>query len=167
MLDEVKYAERMMEMEDVFLIRNAQVYAPDELGKRDVLVCAGKIMRIAEHIGLPEGFCQVMDVQGKYLFPGFIDQHVHVTGGGGEGGFSTRTPEIQLSELIRGGITTVVGLLGTDGTTRSVENLYAKTMALSEEGKSKSFNDEQPLKHWLPKEVIPSGLSTVCKAEHL
>lgn len=133
-LAEVENAERMMGMEDVFLIRNAQVYAPDELGKRDVLVCAGKIMRIAEHIGLPEGFCQVMDAQGKYLVPGFIDQHVHVTGGGGEGGFSTRTPEIQLSELIRGGITTVVGLLGTDGTTRSVENLYAKTMALSEEG---------------------------------
>src|SRR5690606_3180786 len=68
--------------------------------------------------------------------PGLIDNHVHITGGGGEGSFKTRVPEITLSKLIEAGITTVVGLLGTDATTRSVENLVAKAKALKEEGVS-------------------------------
>lgn len=80
--------------------------------------------------------CEVLDGEGKILTPGFLDQHVHITGGGGEGSFHTRTPELQLSELVEYGITTVVGLLGTDGITRSVDNLYAKTRALCEEGVS-------------------------------
>ncbi len=118
----------------MLLIKNAQVYAPEYLGKKDVLVCGEKIEYIADKIEIPQIPCEVIDAEGKRSIPGLIDQHVHVTGGGGEGSFRTRTPEIQLSELIRGGITTVVGLLGTDGMTRSVENLYAKTMALNEEG---------------------------------
>lgn len=80
--------------------------------------------------------CEVLDAEGKILTPGFLDQHVHITGGGGEGSFHTRTPELQMSELVENGITTVVGLLGTDGITRSVDNLYAKTRVLCEEGVS-------------------------------
>ena len=118
----------------MLLIRNAEVYAPGPLGVRDVLVCGGKIEQIAEKIDTGSIPCKVIDAAGLRLIPGIIDQHVHLTGGGGEGGFHTRSPEVQLSELIRGGVTTVVGLLGTDGRTRSLENLYAKTMALNEEG---------------------------------
>lgn len=118
----------------MLLIKNAEIFAPASLGQKDVLLCGGKIEAIADNIELPGSLCPVLEAAGKYLVPGFIDQHVHITGGGGEGGFCTRTPEVQLSELIRGGITTVVGLLGTDGTTRSMENLYAKAMALNEEG---------------------------------
>lgn len=118
----------------MLLIKNADLYAPGHLGRKDVLICGNKIEAIGDHISLPEDLCDVLDAEGKYLVPGFLDQHVHITGGGGEGGFHTRTPEIQLSELIRSGITTVVGLLGTDGATRSMENLYAKAMALNEEG---------------------------------
>lgn len=118
----------------MLLIQNANVYAPQHIGKKDVLICGGKIEHIADRIDPPSVPCQIIDAQGLRLVPGLIDQHVHITGGGGEGGYHTRTPEVQLSELIRGGVTTVVGLLGTDGTTRSMENLYAKTMALNEEG---------------------------------
>ena len=118
----------------MLLIRNAQVYAPAYLGKKDVLISSGRIEYIADKIEMGPLPCKEIDAKGLRLIPGLIDQHVHITGGGGEGGFATRTPEIQLSELILGGITTVVGLLGTDGTTRSLENLYAKTMALNEEG---------------------------------
>ncbi len=118
----------------MLLIQNAEVYSPAYLGKKDVLLCGSQIFAISDKIKTPSLPCRVIDAAGKYLVPGLVDQHVHVTGGGGEGSFHTRTPELQLSELIQGGITTVVGLLGTDGTTRSVENLYAKTMALNEEG---------------------------------
>ena len=118
----------------MLLIKNAALFTPSPAGKKDILICGGKIEHIADKIEIPHELCRVLDAGGKYALPGFIDQHVHITGGGGEGGFHTRTPEVQLSELICGGITTVVGLLGTDGATRSMENLYAKTMALNEEG---------------------------------
>ena len=120
----------------MLLVKNAEVYAPKYLGKKDVLICGGKIEKIQDEIGKLPIECEVLDAEGKILTPGFIDQHVHITGGGGEGSFHTRTPELQLSELVENGITTVVGLLGTDGITRSVENLYAKTRALCEEGVS-------------------------------
>jgi beta-aspartyl-dipeptidase (metallo-type) len=46
------------------------------------------------------------------------------------------TPEIMLSEFIACGTTTVVGLLGTDASTRSVKTLYAKTKSLEQDGLS-------------------------------
>lgn len=118
----------------MLLIKNAQVYSPEYLGKKDVLVCGEKIVCVEEQIPKLPVPCEIIDAEGMRLIPGLIDQHIHVTGGGGEGSFHTRTPELNLSELIEGGITTVVGLLGTDGITRTVENLYAKIAALNEEG---------------------------------
>lgn len=118
----------------MLMIKNAEVYSPAYEGRKDVLICNNKIEWIADRIPDMPGHCQVIDGEGLCLVPGLIDNHVHVTGGGGEGSFFTRTPEIQLSELIESGITTVMGLIGTDGMTRSAENLYAKTKALNEEG---------------------------------
>ena len=113
-------------------VKNADLYAPEHLGKRDILICNDKVIAVKETIGtLPEG-CRVIDAAGRKVIPGLIDQHVHVTGGGGESGFTSRVPEIQLSDIVKAGVTTVVGLLGTDSRTRSVQNLLAKTKALNE-----------------------------------
>ena len=69
------------------LIRNGRLYAPDEIGKRDVLIAAGKILKIAEKIDVPQNLeVKTVDAAGKFITPGFIDLHVHITGGGGEGG---------------------------------------------------------------------------------
>lgn len=120
----------------ITLIKNAQVYAPAPLGKKDILIVGEKICRMADKIegydDLPD--VQVYDLEGKRLVPGYIDMHVHVTGGGGEQGPTSRVPESQLSVFVVNGITTVVGMLGTDGITRSIENLVAKARALTEEG---------------------------------
>lgn len=118
----------------MLLIKNAEVYSPKYIGKKDVLVCNEKIVALEDYIPEIPIACEIIDGMGMKMIPGMIDQHIHVTGGGGEGSFRTRTPELNLSELIEGGITTVVGLLGTDGITRTVENLYAKIAALNEEG---------------------------------
>lgn len=118
----------------MILIKNAQVYSPTYKGKKDVFISGGKIVLIEDVINFDNEKIKVIDGSNKKLTPGFIDQHVHITGGGGEGSFKTRAPEITLSKLTKGGITTVVGLLGTDGTTRTVENLVAKAKALKEEG---------------------------------
>lgn len=118
------------------LLKNAEVYAPAYLGKKDVLIAGEKICRIADEItgyeGLPD--VETFDLTGKKLLPGYIDMHVHICGGGGEAGFASRVPQSQLSVFFKSGITTCVGLLGTDGITRSVEDLVAKARALTEEG---------------------------------
>lgn len=114
----------------MFLIKNANIVGE---GLKNILIASDKIEKIFEgDSNYPVD--EVYDAEGKTLIPGLIDQHIHITGGGGEGGFNTRVPEIGLSKLIEAGITTVVGLLGTDSETRSVENLVAKSLALTKEG---------------------------------
>ncbi len=120
---------------DIKLIKNADVYEPEHLGKRDILIAGGKIQKIAESIELSEDLdAEVIDAGGLAVTPGFIDCHVHVLGGGGEGGFAFRTPEGTLSGFTRYGITTVVGCLGTDGIAREMTSLVAKTKALRAQG---------------------------------
>lgn len=118
----------------ILLIRNVRVYGSGE--PTDLLTAYGKILKIGKNLdGMFEN-AEILDGGGATVIPGYIDQHVHVTGGGGEGGFKYQVPGIQLSDIVAGGVTTLVGLLGTDGTSRSVENLVAKVKGLKEEGLS-------------------------------
>lgn len=119
------------------LIKNAEIYAPEKLGKTDILLAGGKIILLGENIELPERLsAKIIDAEGLMLTPGFIDAHVHIAGAGGEGGPASRTPELQLSDMIKAGVTTVVGCLGTDGITRSVESVLMKVKSLRAEGVS-------------------------------
>ncbi|AEF56220.1 beta-aspartyl-peptidase [Marinomonas posidonica] len=119
------------------LVKNANVYAPEALGIKDILIAAGKILQIENTIDSSNMTdINILDAKGKTLIPGFVDGHVHLIGGGGEGGYHTRTPEVRLSHLTLSGITTVVGLLGTDCSTRHNDSLYAKAKALTTEGVS-------------------------------
>ena len=121
------------------LIENGEVYAPEPLGRRSVLLIGDRIARIGEAdarlaASILELDLEVVDASGCVVTPGFIDPHAHLIGGSGEEGFASRTPEIQLSEIILWGITTVVGCLGVDATTRPPISLLAKVKGLDEEG---------------------------------
>lgn len=120
----------------IYLIKNGEVYSPDYIGKKDIMVAGGKIEIIQDEINLSRIEHMEIDASNSYIVPGLIDSHVHICGGGGEGGYRTRTPEIKLTDLTTSGVTTVVGVLGTDGTTRTMTNLIAKANSLSEEGVS-------------------------------
>lgn len=122
----------------MLLIKNAKVYSPEFLGVKDVFISGGKICAIGENIqlGTLDEKTEVIDGEGLILCPGFIDSHVHVLGGGGEGGFANRTPEATLSGFTRYGITTVIGCLGTDGYARDMTALVAKIKGLKEQGMS-------------------------------
>src|SRR5690625_932378 len=122
----------------MIVLRNARVYAPEALGRRDVLLGGGRILAIAESFAdWPGGLeREVIDLDGRRLIPGLIDGHVHVTGGGGEAGFRSRVPPLAPARFTAGGITTAIGLLGTDDIARGTRELLAQVYALREAGLS-------------------------------
>jgi len=121
----------------MILFKKCELYAPAYMGRKDILTAGGKIIQIADEITKPAGVeCEEISCDGLKAVPGFIDAHVHIAGAGGEGGPATRTPELQLSALIEAGVTSVVGCLGTDGMTRSVESVLMKAKGLRAEGVS-------------------------------
>jgi len=121
------------------LITQAEVYSPDFIGVKDILISGSRIIAISDKIDI--GTLKNLDVytinaKGKKIIPGLIDAHVHIAGAGGEGGPSTRTPEMQISQMLAGGITTVIGCLGTDGVTRIPDSVLMKVKSLRVEGVS-------------------------------
>jgi len=122
---------------NMLLIKDATVYSPDFCGNKDILTGGDKILEISNKINVPTGFdVEVFEAEGLILIPGLIDNHVHIAGAGGEGGPATRTPELTLSRMFEGGVTTVVGCLGTDGFTRTVESVLMKAKSLRYQGAS-------------------------------
>jgi len=117
------------------LIKGGYLNGPEKMGIKDILIAGKMIAKVADRIELPNDFdVKVISAFGKIVTPGLIDLHVHLLGGGGEGGPRTRTPEITLSKITSAGVTTVVGCLGTDDVSRRPETLLAKAMQLEEEG---------------------------------
>jgi beta-aspartyl-dipeptidase (metallo-type) len=122
-------------MKSFKLIRRGKLYTPQDQGVKDLLIVGEIIAKIDRDIELPKGFeADIADVSGMLVVPGFIDLHIHLIGGGGEAGPTSRVPEIGLSEITEAGITTVVGVLGTDDVSRYPETLLAKVKALNDEG---------------------------------
>ena len=123
----------------MILIKNIEVFQPDYLGVKDILIAGEKIVAIEDEIDI-KSFKNTaiitIDGTGKRAIPGLIDAHAHIAGAGGEGGPSTRTPEMKLSSMLDGGITTIVGCLGTDGFTRSLESVLMKVKSLKSQGVS-------------------------------
>lgn len=116
------------------LIQGGRLYGPDDRGNKDLLIANGKVERIDAGISLPGDFfsqAEVINASGKFVFPGFIDQHVHTIGGGGSGGPLTRVKEIFFRDVVRSGTTTLVGTLGTDTISRSLSTLLIKAKALN------------------------------------
>ncbi len=118
------------------LLTDADLYAPEPLGHGHVLVAGGRIAWIGPDLPTLDPSLGVVrrDLRGRRLIPGLIDAHVHLTGGGGESGYGTRVPPVPLSRFTRGGITTVVGVLGTDDLTRFPAELLATTRGLRDQG---------------------------------
>jgi beta-aspartyl-dipeptidase (metallo-type) len=118
------------------LLRNIRCFRPADVGEKDIVIAGHKIYKIAQPGTITAGplFESIVDCSGLCAFPGFVDQHVHLTGAGGEQGFGSRLRELEAGELFGAGVTTVVGLLGADGLTRSMEALYAKAKSLNLRG---------------------------------
>jgi beta-aspartyl-dipeptidase (metallo-type) len=121
----------------MILFKGCEVYAPEPLGRKDVLIGGNKILAIETEILLPSHLpVETIRADRLKMIPGLIDNHVHIAGAGGEGGPATRTAEMRLSQMLAGGITTVIGCLGTDGLTRSIQGVLMKAKGLRAEGVS-------------------------------
>ncbi len=120
------------------LLKNANLYTPEKHGLQNLLVCGRQLAYIGTELPQLANELEVteIDLDGRTVMPGFIDAHTHVTGGGGEAGFSTRVPPVPLSHFTKAGVTSVIGLLGTDDLTRNTQSVVAQVYALREEGLS-------------------------------
>ncbi|MDX1453023.1 MAG: beta-aspartyl-peptidase, partial [Oleiphilaceae bacterium] len=118
------------------LLRTVECYAPEPQGIIDILIGGGRIIATAPKLDLNLSGVELEIVDGgdSLVIPGLVDTLVHIVGGGGEGGFASRTPELPLSAAIRSGITTMIGALGTDSVTRTLSNLLAKARELQQGG---------------------------------
>jgi beta-aspartyl-dipeptidase (metallo-type) len=121
----------------MILFKDCELYAPRFSGITDILIAGNKIISVEKKLIAPDGWpVKVINCKGLRMIPGLIDAHVHIAGAGGEGGPATRTPEMQLSHMLEAGVTTVIGCLGTDGMSRSVESVLMKAKGLRQEGVS-------------------------------
>lgn len=120
------------------LLLNAQLYAPEAQGLRHLLIAGERVVWVGASrpdLGATLDVATV-DLEGRRVIPGLVDPHVHITGGGGEAGPHTKVPPLPIAQFIRGGVTTVVGLLGTDDATRHPRELVTAVQGLRAQGLS-------------------------------
>jgi len=120
----------------MIVLRQAELYAPERLGRQDLLIAGGTIVAMASRLpDLPAALgAAEIDLGGLRVIPGLIDGHVHLTGGGGEAGPHTRVPPLTVTALTAGGITTAIGVLGTDDAVRTTAELVTVARGLRQLG---------------------------------
>ena len=120
------------------LLRNAELYDPSPRGRVDLLIAGDRILWIGrDGPPIPHPYdVRETDLGGRRVIPGLVDGHVHLTGGGGEAGPHTRVPPQTLSRFTLGGVTTAIGVLGTDDAIRTPAELVTVARGLLAEGLS-------------------------------
>ncbi len=130
-------SESLPDRSSLLLIRNARRYAPADIGIGDILIGGGRILSLDSGIEPGHGVpCRVIEAEGRLAVPGFVDSLVHIGGGGGEGGFASRTIALLPAQAFAAGVTTMIGALGTDDVTRTHADLLATARALNAHGLS-------------------------------
>ncbi len=114
------------------LIQNGEIVSDGQRYRADILVEGETITQIGEHLSAPAD-ARVIDASGKYIFPGFIDPHVHIHLPF-MGTFAKDTHTTGSIAALMGGTTTYIEMLAPAGS----EKLSAgwKTWTDLAEGKS-------------------------------
>lgn len=105
------------------LIKNANIVNEEHIFNGDVLIQNEDIVEIAESISAKSGDTQIIDAEGKYLFPGIIDDQVHFR----EPGLTHKaTIETESKAAIAGGITSFIEMPNTSPQATTIELLEEK-----------------------------------------
>lgn len=128
----------------LLLIEHGDILAPEPAGAGPLLAVGGRIAHTGSdgaairfkdlaRLDVP---LTTLDASDCWIVPGIIDPHAHLIGAGGEQGPRSRQPEMTGDAIVRAGITTIVGVLGSDGTTRTLTGLLGKVRELEARGLS-------------------------------
>lgn len=105
-----------------YLLKNAMVFQDSQISKKDLLICEGQIVSIGNSI-LPVGGTDIIDLNNCFIFPGFIDVHVHLR----EPGFSYKeTIKTGSLAAAHGGYTDICSMPNLSPVPDSVENIKAQ-----------------------------------------
>jgi beta-aspartyl-dipeptidase (metallo-type) len=121
----------------ITLVRGGEVYAPDRIGRADVLLGGGRILRVGaglEAAAQSLGAVHVIEASRLRVVPGYIDQHIHLFGGGDAAGPQGRAFDLKAEDLALAGITSAVGVVGVEMETRGLPLLLRKTTELRSAG---------------------------------
>ncbi len=119
------------------VVRGGPVFAPEPLGPREILISGERILAVGDNLesrAKSLGAVEVIDAAGMSIVPGFIDQHLHFLGGGDYDGPLGRVPELHVSMITRGGVTTAVGIMGIDMEGKTLHALLVKAHELERVG---------------------------------
>jgi beta-aspartyl-dipeptidase (metallo-type) len=122
----------------MILIENGEVFGPERKGKVSILTAGEKILKMGDvdkrALDALDLEYEVIDATDSVVVPGFVDPHEHLLGSSGEGSLAMQSPMLLVHEILRAGITTVVGTLGVDTTMRTISGLLGRVKALGEDG---------------------------------
>ncbi len=90
---------------DAILIKHVTVWTNEQEGvlkNQDVYITEGRIVRIADDIGVPKlAFAKIIDGTGKHLTPGIIDEHSHIAiSAGVNEGTQASSAEVRIGDVV-------------------------------------------------------------------
>ena len=65
----------------------------------ELLIAGEKVAAVGPDLSCSFPGMETIDAEGMRCIPGYLDQHVHITGGGGEGGFANQVPPLKASVI--------------------------------------------------------------------
>lgn len=109
--------------------------APADLGAQELLVGGGKVLAMGPDLSTAAQTLGARDIDAPgRVIPGLIDQHMHFAGGGDGDGPLARMPELSFVDIASAGITTAVGLLGSEVEAKNLNQLLRKANELDRQG---------------------------------
>lgn len=92
----------------ITILKNGEVLVDGKIQQKTIIIKDGKISKIIEATSPIEVADEIIDCCGKYVFPGFIDIHIHGSGGGYSQNLNKESYELITQSQVRFGTTAIL-----------------------------------------------------------